>query len=39
MKIDVPDGKYKNLIDDSIIDIKDGEIELCNYPVIFEYKQ
>ena len=36
MKIDVPDGKYKNLIDDSIINIKNKEIELCNYPVIFE---
>lgn len=39
MKIDAPDGKYKNLTDDSIINIKNGEFELCNYPVIFEYKQ
>lgn len=38
VSVNIPDGEYKNLIDDETVTVKDGKIECCGKPIIINVK-
>ncbi|MFA6648309.1 MAG: hypothetical protein WCS32_06690, partial [Candidatus Izemoplasmatales bacterium] len=39
IKVDVPDGKYRNYLNNKYIKVKDQEIKLSKEPIIFRIKK
>jgi glycosidase len=37
--VDIPEGEYRNLITNELIDVRFNQIELSNYPILFSIKK